>query len=84
LHIQNAIDADLHVVFGDANLLRNIERFLFQVVLVRNAFDERHEDVEACLYRAAISAEILDDECALLRHDCRRLHDDDDDDGDDG
>ena len=41
--------------------------------------DERHQDVEAGVQRAAVAAEPLDDVRALLRHDDRRLGDDDED-----
>ena len=83
LQIQHAVDADLHVVLGDADLLGNIERLFLEGVPVGDAFDERKQDVKPGLDRAAVAAESLDDEGALLRHDDGGLHQDDDDEHDD-
>ena len=81
LHVQHRIDAHLHVVAGDADLLGDVDRDLLQAVPVGDLLDERNQDVEAGLQRAAVLAEILDHEGALLRHHGRglRQHDDDDD-----
>ena len=73
LQIQHAVDADLHVVLRDADLLGNVDRGLLQAVPVRDALDAGHEDVEARMQGLAVLAEPLDDERALLRHDDRRL-----------
>ncbi len=78
LQIQHSVHADLHVVPGDADLLRDVHRLFLQVVLVGDALDERDEDMKARLDRAAVAAEILDDKRALLRHDNGGLRDDDD------
>src|SRR5262249_46378280 len=79
LQIENAVDPDLHVVLGDADLLRDIDRVFLEAVLVGDALDEGQEDVNPRLQRAAVFAEIFDDVRALLRHDGGGLRDDDDD-----
>src|SRR4029079_15790740 len=84
LHVQHAIDADLHVVLGDADLLGNIERFFLQVVFVGDALDERDEDVKPRLDRAAVTPERLDDERTLLGNHDRRLHQHEEDQHHDG
>src|SRR5690606_40085584 len=61
LQVQHAVDADLHVVLRDADLLRNVERLLLEVVLVCDALEERYEDVKARLQSTAVAAEGLDD-----------------------
>src|SRR5688572_7536420 len=80
LHVEHAIDADLHVVARDADLLGNVHRLFLEVVLVGDAVEEGLQDVKPGLDRAAVAAEGLDHECALLRHDDRGLRNDDDDD----
>jgi hypothetical protein len=88
LQVQHTVDADLHVVFRDADLLGDIERLLLQAVAVGDPLHERNQYMEAGRHRAAVLAEDFDDVRALLRHDDGRLRDDDDgehrrDDGDD-
>src|ERR1700733_12483272 len=68
LHIKEAVHADLNVVAGDADLLGDIDGDLFQAVLVGDALHERHQNVESGRQRAAVLAEMLDDEGALLRN----------------
>ena len=79
LQVQHAVDADLHVVARDADLLGDVDRLLLERVPVADHVDERHQDVEAGVERAGELAQALDDVGALLRHDDRRLRDDDDD-----
>src|SRR5690606_17989554 len=76
--VEHAVDADLDVVLRDAHLLGNVDRLFLQRVLVRDALDERNENVKAGLQRAAVLAEHLDDVGALLRHDDRGLRNHDD------
>ena len=75
LEVEHAVDADLDVVAGDADLLRDVERRFLERVLVADDVDERHQDVEAGVERAGVPAEPLDDEGALLRDDDGRLGD---------
>ena len=79
LEVEHAVHADLHVVAGDADLRRDVDGDFLERVAVADAVDERHQDVEAGVQRAAVAAEPLDDVGALLRHDNRRLGDDDED-----
>ena len=78
LHVEHRVDADLDVVARDADLLRDVDGDFLQAVPVGHPLDERNEDVEARLQGAAVFAQILDDERALLRHHGRGLghHDD--------
>ncbi len=80
LQVEHAVDADLHVVARDADLLGDVHRLFLEVVLVGDAVEEGLQDVEPGLDRAVVAAERLDDEGALLGHDDRGLRDDDDDD----
>jgi hypothetical protein len=68
LHVQHRIDADLHVVARDADLLGDVDRDLLQAVPVGDLLDERHQNVKAGLQGAAVLAQILDHVRALLRH----------------
>src|SRR4029453_13209871 len=79
LEIKHAVNPHLHIVPRDADLLRDIDGFLLQVVLVGDALHERHEDMEARMNGAAVAPEIFDDIGALLRNDRGGLRDDDDD-----
>ena len=47
LEVQDAVDLQLRVVLGDADLRRHVERRLAQVVPVGDAVDERHDEIEA-------------------------------------
>ncbi len=77
LEVEHAVDADLHVVAGDADLRRNVEGRFLERVLVADDVDERQQDVEAGVERAGVAAEALDHERALLRDDDGRLGDHD-------
>ena len=68
LHVQHRVDGHLDVVPSDADLLRDVERLLLEVVPVGDALHERHQDMESRLQRAAVLAETLDDIGALLGH----------------
>ena len=69
LEIQDAVDLQLRIVLGDADLAGNVERNLAQVVLVTHGVDERDDEIQPRLQNAMESAEALDHEGALLRND---------------
>ena len=48
-------------VLGDVDLLRDVERHFLQRVLVGDALDEGHDELEARRERAVVLAELLDD-----------------------
>ena len=73
LEVEDAVDLQLRVVLGDADLARHVERNLAQIVLVRDAIDERDHEIEAGLQHGVEAPEPLDDERVLLRHDADRL-----------
>ena len=77
LQVEDAVDADLHVVARDADLRRDVDGDLLERVAVADDIDERQQHVKARAQRAVKPAEALDDVRALLRHDDRRLRDDD-------
>ncbi len=81
LEIQDAVHLQLRVVLGDADLARDVERDLAQIVAVGDAIDERDDEVEPRLEHREETPQPLDDEGVLLRHDADRARDDDD--GDD-
>ena len=76
----SAVDelADLDVVLRDADLFRDIDRHLFERVLVGDPLNKRDQDVKPGFEGPAVFAEVLDDEGLLLRDDRGRLGDDDD------
>src|SRR5690606_34196769 len=78
LQIQHAIDADLHVVLGYADLLGNIQRLFLQRMAIGNALDEGNQDMEAGLDGAAVTPQVLHDIGASLWHHHGSLHQDDD------
>jgi hypothetical protein len=52
LHVQHRVDAHLHVVAGDADLLGDVERVFLEAVPVGDSLEERHQDVKpACSVR---------------------------------
>src|SRR5207249_9851639 len=77
LQIEHAVHVYLHVVPGDADLLRDFARVLLEGVPVADRVDEGEEDVKAGVQRGAVAAEPLDHEGALLGDDDRRARDDD-------
>ena len=79
LEIQDAVDLQLRVVLGDADLRRHVERRFAQVVPVRDAVEERDDEVESRREHRVEAAEPLDDPRLLLRHDADRLDDADQD-----
>ena len=62
----------------NADLLGDIDRLFLEAVPVSDALDEWNENVKAGLDRAAVAAEALDHEGALLRDDGGRLGEHDD------
>ena len=86
LEVEDAVDLQLRIVLGDADLRRHVERNFAQVVLVRDAIDERDHEIEAGLQHGVEAPESLDDERMLLRHHANRLrnHDERDDEQRDG
>ena len=77
LEVQDAVDLQLRVVLGDADLARHVERDLAQVVPVGDAVDERDHEIEPRLQHRVEAPEPLDDQRVLLRHDADRRDDDD-------
>src|SRR5574344_1644370 len=73
LHVEDAVDRHRDVVLRDALLRRHVDRLLLQRVLVGDAVEERHQDVETGVQRALVLAEPLHDVRRLLRHDHRGL-----------
>src|SRR5439155_13315813 len=69
LKIQNAVDLQLRVVLGDADLRRDVERNLPQVMPISDSIDEWDDEIQSRLeYRVKFSP-ALDDQRALLRDD---------------
>jgi hypothetical protein len=58
LHVQNRVDADLHVVARDADLLRDVDRNFLETVPVGHPLDERNENMKAGLQGAAVLAQV--------------------------
>ena len=79
LQVQDAVHAHLHVVARDADLRRDVDGLLLERVPVADDVDERHEEMEAGVERRVVASEALDDVGALLRHDDRRLEEDEQD-----
>ncbi len=78
LEVEDAVDLQLGVVLGDADLAGNVERDFPQVVPVGDAIDERDHEIEPGLQHRVEPPQPLDDERVLLRNDPDRLGDDDD------
>jgi len=75
LVIQDAVDPELGIVLGDADLLGHIERHFLQGMRVGDAVEEGDDEVEAWLERAVEAPEALHHPCTLLRHDAHTLDD---------
>ena len=63
--------------------LRHVERDFLQAVLVGDAVDEGHHDVQARRQRGVVFAEPLDHPGVLLRHELDGLEDEHDGDDED-
>jgi len=77
LHIKDAVDLDRDVVLRDALLRRDVDRLLFERVLVGDPVEQRHQHVEAGLERRRVLPQPLDDVGLLLRNDADHPHEDD-------
>ena len=82
LQVEHAVHADLDVVRGDTDLLLDVDGLFLEGVAVGDAFEERDENVESRRQRSRVPAQVFDDVGVLLRHNYRRL--DNDDNGDQG
>ena len=80
LEIKNAVDLQLRVVAGDADLACDVERDFLENVFVGHLVDERHQKAKARRQRAVVLSEALDHPGVLLGHDLDRLRDKDSDD----
>jgi hypothetical protein len=78
LEVQDAVDLELRVVLGDADLAGDVEGYFAQVVLVGDAVDERQHEIESRRQDGVEPSQPLDHQRVLLRHDADRLDDDDD------
>mmetsp|Transcript_40114 Transcript_40114/g.106415 ORF Transcript_40114/g.106415 Transcript_40114/m.106415 type:complete len:298 (-) Transcript_40114:3-896(-) len=67
--VENAIDADRHVVPGDRLLIGDQHRLLFEGVHVGNAVDERQQEVDARVQDLLEFSKSFDDPRQLLWHD---------------
>src|SRR6185437_8240096 len=78
LEVQDRIDVDYEVVFGDDRLRRERYDLFPQVHAGPHPVDERHDGVEAGVQRPAVGTQPLDDIGARLRHnpDCAAEADD--------
>ena len=72
LHVKDCVHGNLDVIARYADLFGNVERLLFQAVTIGHALDERDQNVEPGLQRAAVLAQIFYDKRTLLRHHGRR------------
>src|SRR5205085_9648245 len=60
LVIEDAVDAELRIVLGNAHLLRHVERYLLERVHVGDLVEERDDEIEPRLERALVAAQALD------------------------
>ena len=75
LVVEDAVDAELGVVLGDADLLGHVERHFLQRMHVGDAVEERDDEVEPGSSMPWKLPEALDHPRALLRHDAHALDD---------
>lgn len=66
--VKDSIDFDFDVVFGDCELLIDVEDLLLKRVVIRDRLNEGPLEVETGLEGATILAETLNDELVALRH----------------
>jgi hypothetical protein len=78
LVVDDPVHGELRVVARDADLLRDVERHFLQRMLVRDAVEERHDQVQARLEHAVELAQALDHPRVLLRDDAHALEDEHD------
>jgi hypothetical protein len=84
LEIEDAVHLQLRVVLGDADLARDVERDLAQVVPVGDPVDEGNHEIETRLEHRVEAPQPLDHQRVLLRHDPDGARDDDDGYGEQG
>ena len=75
LKIQNTIDLQLRIVTRNAYLRRHVEWNFLEHVLVSDAVDERHNDIQARTQYRVELAQALHHPGMLLRHHIDRLED---------
>lgn len=75
LEVYDAVDLQLGVVFGDADLARYIQRDFLEGVLVGYGINKRDEEVESRGEGCVVLAEAFHHPCVLLRHDADAAHD---------
>ena len=68
LKVQNAVNLQLRVVAGDANLAGHIERDFFQTVLLDHVVDKRHHKVQTRGQAGVEFAQSFDHPSLLLWH----------------
>lgn len=76
LKVKHAVDIHAHVVFRDAGLFGHVQNVFFQGAAVGHGVNEGDEDMEACEQNGVELAEPLDHHRLLVRHDKRRLEQD--------
>ena len=79
LHVEHCIDAHLHIIARDADLLGDVDGDFLQAMPVGDLLDEWNQDVKPGLQGAAVLAQVLHHERTLLRHHRGRLEYGDDD-----
>lgn len=79
LVVDDGVDIDDQVVLGDHRLGREGDDLFAEVDPVADGVDERNDDVQACVERAGVAAEALNDGGAGLRDDLDRLDQGDED-----
>src|SRR5204863_9301413 len=68
-----SVHRELGVVLGDADLLGHVEGVFLERMLVGDAVEERHDEVQPRLEHAIELAQALDDPRVLLRDDAHSL-----------
>ena len=66
--IQDAVDLELGVVLGDADLAWHVERDFLETVAIGYAVNERNDDVQARRQDAVKTSQSFDDKGTLLRY----------------
>ena len=79
MEVDDAVDGELGVVAGDADLAGHVQRDFFLGVLVGDAVEKGNEEVEAGFEDGAEFAEAFDDVGFLLGDDADGFESEDDD-----
>ena len=77
LHVKHRVDTNLDIIPRNTDLFGDVECLFLQAVPIGNAVDERDQNMETSVERAAVLAEIFDYVRALLWNDGRGARDHD-------